>query len=129
MDRIVLKNLMFYGYHGVLDEEKRIGQKFLLDVNLYANLRKAGESDDVNDTVHYGEAFELIKQVVEQERYNLIEAVAERICQRIFAKFAAVQEIEVIVKKPAAPVPGIFDYFAVEVRRTRDEYGLSEPGK
>ena len=52
MDRIIMKNLAFFGYHGVMEEEKTLGQKFFLDIEIYADLSKAGESDDVLDTIH-----------------------------------------------------------------------------
>ncbi len=121
MDKIIMKNLAFYGYHGVLKEENNIGQKFFIDIEMYCSLKKAGETDDVEDTINYAEVYNIAKDIVENEKLNLIEALAEEIAQRILDKFEKVKEIMIRVKKPEAPVPGIYDYFAVEIRRGRNE--------
>lgn len=114
-----MKNLAFFGYHGVMEEEKTLGQKFFLDIEIYTDLGKAGKSDQVEDTVHYGEVYEIIKNRVETWRFKLIESLAENIAEAVLDKFIKVQEINVVVKKPEAPVPGLFDYVAVEIRRSR----------
>lgn len=119
MDKIVMKNMAFFGYHGVMNEEKVLGQKFFIDAQLFADLEKAGQTDNVTDTIHYGMVYALIKDTVENERYDLIEALAERICSRILHDFPGVISITLKVKKPEAPVPGIFDYMGVEIERKR----------
>lgn len=119
MDKILMSHMGFYGFHGVLDEERAIGQKFFIDVELSLDLSGAGASDDVAHTVSYAEVYDDVKYFAESARYNLIEALAENIAQRILAKYSAVAEVLVRVKKPEAPVRGIFDYFGVEIRRTR----------
>ena len=121
MDKITLKKLKFYGYHGVLEEENRLGQKFTVNIELYANLRKACETDAVEDTINYALVYDLVKKVVETEQYNLIEKLAEKITKRIFSSFEKVNEIVVEIEKPEAPVNGIYDYFSVELRRKRHE--------
>jgi len=121
MDRIIMKNLNFYGYHGAMAEENILGQKFFVDIDLYLDLEKAGNTDCVTNTVHYGEVFDIAKQIVENKRYNLIETLAENIAKEILNQFLLVKEIHVTVKKPGAPVKGIFDYFGVEIRRKRNE--------
>ena len=120
MDKIILKNLSFYGYHGALDEERVLGQKFYLDVQLYMDLQKAGMSDSLECTVNYGDVYQLIDKLFKEEHFDLIESVAETICKRILDKFLLVQEIEVTLRKPEAPVPGIYDYFGVQIRRKRN---------
>lgn len=119
MDRIIMKNLAFFGYHGVMEEEKILGQKFFLDIDIYSELIKAGKSDEVEDTVHYGEVYEVIKEIVECQRFKLIEALAETVAETVLRDFIKVQEINVVVRKPEAPVAGIFDYVGVEIRRSR----------
>ena len=121
MDKIVMKNLSFYGYHGVLSEETTLGQKFFIDIELLVDLKKAGKSDHVKDTVHYGEAYNIIKNIVEEKRFKLIEALAEDIADTILKTFSLVKEIDVTIKKPEAPVPGIYDYFGVQIRRSQNE--------
>lgn len=120
MDKIIMKHLGFYGYHGVLAEENTLGQKFFIDVELYVDLKKAGLSDNVNDTVSYAEVYEIIKDIVENKRYHLIEALAENIANTVLDTFETIDEILVKISKPEAPVKGIFDYFAIEIRRSRN---------
>jgi len=120
MDQIVMKNLAFYGYHGAMAEENVLGQKFFIDLVLYVDLKQAGDSDNVVDTVHYGEAYELVKDIVENKRFNLIEKLAQTICNSLLQTFDKIEEVSIAVKKPEAPVPGIYDHFAVEMRRRRE---------
>lgn len=120
MDKIIMKNLSFFGTHGVLPEENKLGQKFIIDAVLYLDLLKAGQSDEVTDTVSYAEVYEVIRRQTCQEQYKLLEALAHHIAEEILEKYPVIAEVEVTVKKPEAPVPGIFDYFAVEIRRVRN---------
>lgn len=121
MDKITLKALKFYGYHGVLEEENRLGQKFTVELEIYADLKKACKSDAVKDTINYALVYNLVKEIIENEQYNLIERLGNEIINRIFNNFDPVMEVLVEIKKPEAPVNGIYDYFSVQLRRTRDE--------
>jgi len=120
MDRIILKNLSFYGYHGFLEEEQRLGQQFFIDMEIGLDLRKAGMSDDLSSTVDYGEVFRLIGDIMTKERYRLIEALAERISGAIFDSHQAVRTVTVEIRKPGAPLEGVFDYVAVRLERERE---------
>ena len=122
MDKIIMKGLIFYGYHGALKEEKELGQRFIVDAKLYIDLKKAGKTDDLDHTVNYKDIYEMIKKIVENEQYNLLEALAERICGDILNSFDAIQRIDVKIKKPETPVAGIFDHFAVQIERGRKYY-------
>ncbi|MGM0501713.1 MAG: dihydroneopterin aldolase [Bacillota bacterium] len=119
MDKILLNNLAFYGYHGVLDEEQELGQKFFIDVELSADLSLAGTTDDLKQAVNYAEVYQVIKEICEEEQYDLLEALAENMAQKILEQFELVQEVQIRVKKPEAPIEGIFDYAGVELKRTR----------
>lgn len=119
MDKIIMKNMGFYGYHGVLEAEKTLGQKFFIDAILYLPLKSAGETDDLSFTVNYGEVYEVIKNITVNRKFDLLEGLAEDICQNIFSSFPLIQKIILKVKKPEAPVEGIFDYFGVEIERVR----------
>lgn len=119
MDRIIMENMAFHGNHGVLPEEKALGQKFFVDGVLYLDLRKAGETDDLKHTVSYAEVYKLIRTIVQEDCYDLLEAVAENICRRILAEHPLVQKVRIRIRKPEAPVAGIFDYFGVEIERER----------
>ncbi|MGL1891514.1 MAG: dihydroneopterin aldolase [Spirochaetaceae bacterium] len=121
MDKIILKNLKFYGYHGVLPEETKLGQKFIIDIELFSNLKPAGISDDLTKSTSYAEVFESVKKIVEGKPLKLIEALAEKIAETILSEYNLINSLKVKVKKPEAPVPGIYDYFAVEITRNRDE--------
>lgn len=121
MGKIIMNNLAFYGYHGVMKEENTLGQKFFFDLELTADIDKSTISDNVEDTVHYGEAYETIKNIVENQSFMLIEKLAGKIIEELFENFSKIKEIKILVKKPEAPVPGIYDYFGVEIRKKRYE--------
>lgn len=119
MDKILMNNMAFYGFHGVLDEERNIGQKFYVDLEMSLDLTAPGKTDRVDNTVSYAEVYDDVKYFVESARYNLIEALGENICQAVLTKYPQVVEVMVRIKKPEAPVRGIFDYFGVELVRSR----------
>lgn len=119
MDKILLNNLGFYGYHGVLKEEGVLGQKFFIDMELYVDTKEAGLTDDMNKSVSYADVYEVVKEITEKRSFNLIEALAENIAKEVLEKFNLINEVMVRVKKPEAPVNGIYDYFGVEIRRSR----------
>ncbi|MEG0857523.1 MAG: dihydroneopterin aldolase [Terrisporobacter sp.] len=121
MDKIILSNLGFYGYHGVLEAEKVLGQKFFIDIELFLDTKEAGKTDDMNKSVSYAEVYDVARDIAENERFDLIEALAENIACKVLNKFSLINSIMVRVKKPEAPVNGIYDYFAVEIRRDRNE--------
>jgi len=116
-DRITIKDLVFFGRHGVLSDEALYGQNFIIDANLFLDLKKAGMWDDLSMTVSYSEIYELIRSVVEEERFQLIEALAEHICIKVLKFSDKIQRIELTVKKPEAPVEGTFEYFGVTLIR------------
>lgn len=117
-DTITLTGLVAYGYHGVFEHEKRDGQEFTIDVSLDVDTRRAATSDDIADTVHYGELADAVVRIVTGERFDLIETLADRLA-------AAVMEDErvlataVTVHKPHAPIPHAFTDVSVTARRTR----------
>lgn len=117
-DRIELTGLRVRGRHGVYDFEREQGQDFLVDVTLTMDLGPAARSDDVRDTVHYGELAERIVAVVAGEPVNLIEALAERIADLCLAD-TRVDTATVTVHKPQAPIPHDFADVAVTVTRSR----------
>lgn len=122
MDKIIMKNMVFYGYHGVLEEEKLLGQKFHIDAELALDLKPAGESDDLNHTVSYAMVYETIESIATKEKFDLLEALAHKICGEILLSFERIETVLLKIKKPSAPVAGNFDYFAVEIKRSRKDY-------
>lgn len=120
MDRIRLKGMKFYGYHGDLPQERDLGQAFEVDIEIFMDLQPAGSKDDLNFSVNYVDVFQLVEKVVTGRPFSLIEAVAERIAILILERFIFVQVVKVTVKKPSAPVQGLFEYMSVEITRERD---------
>lgn len=120
MDKILLNNLCFYGYHGVLEEETRLGQKFFIDIELYLDLKSAGVTDDLYKSVSYADVYNSVKDIVEGVPFKLIEALAESISSTILKEYTPVDSLMVRVRKPEAPVPGCYDYFGVEITRSRN---------
>lgn len=121
MDRIKLHRMTFFGYHGVLPEERKLGQRFIVDLELLTDLRAAGEQDDLALTVNYAEVFEVVRSIVEGEPCKLIEALAERIAQTVLRTYDAVEAVNVLVTKPAPPFAGDYDGVSVEVTRRRTD--------
>ncbi|MCR8636136.1 dihydroneopterin aldolase [Paenibacillus radicis (ex Xue et al. 2023)] len=119
MDKIVMTGMQFFGYHGVFPEENKLGQRYQVDVELHLPLDKPGSSDCIDDTVNYAEAYGIIKTIVEQEVYKLIEALAERIASELLQTYTSINEITVRVLKPHPPVAMFFDGVLVEIHRKR----------
>lgn len=120
MDRLALKGMAFYGYHGVLPEEKRLGQRFLVDVTAYLDLRPAATSDSLQEAVDYTTIYHLVQVLVEGHRFNLIETLADRIAAAVLHGFPQVEQVTATVSKPEAPIPGVLSGVAVEVTRRRE---------
>jgi len=117
-DRIVLTGLRVTGYHGVFEHERRDGQPFVVDVVLELDTRTAARTDDVTDTVHYGELAEKLAAVVAGEPVNLLEKLVARLAD-VCLDDARVSAAEVTVHKPQAPIPLEFGDVAVTIRRER----------
>ena len=117
-DRIMLTGLRVRGRHGVLDFEREQGQEFLVDVQLELDLGPAAASDEVADTVHYGELAGQLVSVVAGQPVNLIETLADRLAAVCLAD-SRVGAATVTVHKPQAPIPHDFADVAVTIRRER----------
>ena len=123
MDKIQIKGLEIFAYHGVNPEEKENGQPFLLDITLWADLSRARRSDDLNDTVNYAAVRKTVQRVFTAEKYDLIERAAQAVCDGILGEHPQVEEVRVTRKKPEAPMNAVFDYVAVEVAEVRPKGG------
>lgn len=120
-DRIILSDLGFFGYHGVMPEEAVLGQRFFVDLVCGIDLREAGRTDDLDASVSYAEIYEVTKAAFEERRFKLIEAVAQNIADRLFDAFAAITWVQVRVRKPSAPIPMVAGEAAVELHRQRSD--------
>ena len=116
MDQIRIRGIQGFGFHGVYPEERRLGQRFLVDLILYTDLSPAALSDDLMDATDYSLVVPDVKKALEGEPVNLIETLADRVVTLLFARYARVESIEVTIYKPEAPVEAAI---AVHIRRTR----------
>ena len=119
MDKILARGLEFQARHGVLTAEKENPQSFLVDLDLFLDLKAAAEQDELALTIDYDKVFHLVKNIVEKQSYNLWKPWPRRLPMLLLDSFAALQAVEVQVSKPDAPVKGNFDYFAVKIRREK----------
>ena len=116
-DKIELKGMTFYGFHGVNPAEKELGQRFVVDLDIFTDLAKAGRTDDLDDTVDYSEVYRGVREVVEGPSHNLLESVAASIAERVLAH-RGVEAVRVRLRKPEVPMKGsVLTHAAVEIYR------------
>jgi len=121
MDRIIIEELEVYAYHGVAPEEKITGQMFIVSVEITADLEAAARSDDLSHTINYSNVCADIEQVLITRKYDLIEAAAMALIERILNKYPAAVAVRVLLKKPWAPLKRHLKYVAVEIERRRGD--------
>lgn len=118
-DKIILEGMVFYGYHGVNQAERELGQRFVVDLELSRDLSEAGITDDLEKTVNYASVYKVAREIVEGPPANLIETVAERLAAAVLDRFP-VEAVRVRVRKPWAPVKGsVLSSATVEISRSR----------
>jgi len=122
MDKIIIKGLKLFAYHGVNPEEKQNGQNFVLDAKLYVPLKAAGQSDALDDTVNYAKAVKLITAVFSANSYDLIEKAAAKVAESLLEQFPKIEQVDITLKKPEAPVKAEFEYVAVNLSRRRGDF-------
>lgn len=116
MDKIILKGIQFYGYHGVSDVEREVGQKYAVDIKIPYNLMPAGKSDNLTDTVNYAKIYKLVTEIGTTESFKLIETLAQKIADAILTSFS-IKSVTVKVMKLTPPIAGSLDYAGVKIRR------------
>lgn len=119
IDKMRLSRMQFYGYHGVFPEENKLGQRFYVDLELSLDLSKAGQTDDLEQTVNYAEVYERVKRIVEGKPFRLIEALAENVASDVLHQYTSVNDVTVRVVKPHPPFDIHFDGVTVEINRKR----------
>ena len=117
MDKIKIENLEIYAYHGVFPEEKEKGQRFFINATLYTDLRKAGKTDDLTASTHYGEVALLLYEKMTEKSYDLIERAAEVCAEAVLLQFPLIRSITLELRKPEAPIPLPFESVSVVIRR------------
>jgi len=119
MDKIHVSGLEIYAYHGVFPEEKEKGQPFVLDITLEVDMKSACESDLLDNTVSYADVCDTVEETMLSKKCDLIEHAAQRVCDAVLETYPQVQAIELVLRKPEAPVKQKIAYAAVELRRER----------
>lgn len=118
-DRIILKDLGFYGYHGVFAEEAKLGQRFFIDLELGVDLSAPASTDRLSTGISYAEIYDVVKSAFETRRMKLLEAVAQNIIDAIFEAFQGVNWVVIRVRKPEAPIAMVRGEAAIELHRDR----------
>lgn len=118
-DKIILKGLEIMGRHGCSEEERSQEQLFIVDTELYLDLARASKTDDLGDSIDYAQVLTDIKKIVGGTSRNLIETVAQDICDFLMRKYLLLDGVKIILRKPEPPVAEKFAGAAVEIERTR----------
>lgn len=121
MDYIHVNEMEFWGYHGALPEENKLGQRFRVSLSLAVSLKAAGQTDCLDETVNYADAYMICRKIVEGEPVKLIETLGERIATEVLSTFEGlVKGCKVVLIKPDPPIPG--HYRSVSIEITRGEF-------
>lgn len=121
MEKIIIKGLKLFAYHGVNPEEKVDGQNFVLDITATLNADSAKQSDNVDDTVSYAKIIKTVRAVFTEKSYDLIETAANRVGKAIMETYPRLESVTVLLMKPEAPVKADFEYVAVEETFNRED--------
>lgn len=113
--KINIHNMTFYTYNGVLDEEKKLGQKIEIDISIDFPIESVVKNDDLNTTISYVNVFNVVKKFVENNSFNLIESLANNLLNNLLNEFKKANLITLKVRKYSVPINGIFDNVEIEV--------------
>lgn len=119
-DRISIQRIGVFAYHGVYEEEGRLGQRFYISVDAYLDLRPAGRSDDLEKSVSYADIAARVQEIAVGQRYQIIEALAEAVADDLLRAFPLIEDISITVEKPAAAVAAILDSISVTIHRRQE---------
>lgn len=119
MDKILIRDLKIFAYHGVNPEEKRDGQNFIFDIDLSVNMTKACFSDDILDTVSYARVIKTVRRVATERKYDLLERLAQAVADAILEEYPDVFSVDITLKKPEAPIKADFGWVGVQISRER----------
>lgn len=118
-DFIMIDDLVIFANHGVLPEEKTMGQKFVVSMKLFMDMREAAAADDINKAVNYAEVCSFVTEFTKANRSKLIESAAQNIAEALLIKYPTISGIEITLKKPWAPIGLPLERVAVNLRRDR----------
>ena len=120
MDKIYLKNIKIYAYHGCMEEERKIGSDYLVNLIVHADLSLSCESDELKDTVDYVALLDIVKNQM-KKRANLLENVADRVVNKIISKFPSVRKAVVKIAKLNPPINGNIDEVVIKREKKREK--------
>jgi dihydroneopterin aldolase len=120
-DKIILRGAQFHGKHGVSPEERVVGGRIIVDIEIEYDLTRAGVSDTIEDTISYADVFKIVRHLVEDTESLLLEALARKISDALFERFP-MDAVTIHVRKQPPPIRGVVESAGVEIRRTRLDY-------
>ena len=118
---IHIRKATFYGYHGVRSEEQSVGGKFEADVDIYTDFTEAAENDSLAKTIDYHKVYSFMYHLALEQKYYLIEALANKIADEMLKKFERIDKVVVRIRKNNPPLGGVVDCVEVEVEKNRNE--------
>lgn len=117
--KIHLNEMVFYGYHGVHDEERKLGQRFIVSASLHTNSALDAGVRNLEDTVDYTRVYADIKEIMESRQFQLLECCANSIADRLLADYPLIESLSICIQKPSVPIQGSLKSVEVEVFRQR----------
>lgn len=118
---ITLENMIFYGFHGLHEAERTLGQRFAIDITVETDASLDRKAKQLENTVDYTAIYEEVKEEVEHYKYHLLENLANKVLDRIMKKFSLVMKVEIRIRKIAVPINGTLDHVEIQMERCREE--------
>ena len=119
---LFIDNLEVFANHGLFEEENRLGQKFIFDIECEFNYKKAMFSDEMTDSISYADIAEVVVKTATTNTFNLLERLSGEILKNIFTEFSQIENIKLKINKPGAPIKYHFEKCGVEVKVSREEF-------
>lgn len=119
MAKVRIHNMMFYGFHGVYEYEREQGQKFYVDIEIETKDNRMAETDDVKDGVDSAAIYDIVKDVTENKRFQMLGALSAHIGDKLLAKYPHFRTVTARIRKPSVPISGPIDYVEVETTRAQ----------
>ena len=119
---LFIDNLEVFANHGLFEEENKLGQKFIFDIECELNYKKAMFSDEMTDSISYADIAEVVVKTATTNTFNLLERLAGEILKNIFTEFSQIENINLKINKPGAPIKYHFEKCGVEVKASREEF-------
>jgi dihydroneopterin aldolase len=120
MGKIIIEEMEFYAFHGHYREEQIVGNRFLVDLELETNLEQAAASDRLEDAVNYQVAYQLIRKEMRRKKSNLLENIAKRILDALYAELDGIDNIRIRIRKMHPPLGGPIRSVGVTMSRSKD---------